>query len=180
MITIISGTNRKNSNTLKISEIIKSKYEEMKVPTQLCNLLELPENLFVPDHYWNTPDSFAPFQKMISETDGILVVVPEYNGSFPGALKYFIDLLKFPESLQNIPAGFIGVSAGVFGALRPIEQLEMVFQYRNAHIFGKRTFIPGVEKKLAEDGKSFTDDYINKKLDETLTGFHAFVEKLKV
>jgi len=73
--------------------------------------------------------------------DGIVTVVPEYNGSFPGVLKYFIDMLRFPESLYGIPAAFVGIAAGEWGALRAVEQMEMVFQYRHAHLFGRRVFI---------------------------------------
>jgi len=53
---------------------------------------------------------------------GLHVVLPEYNGSYPGVLKYFIDMLKFPESFENKPAAFVGVANGQWGALRAVEQ----------------------------------------------------------
>ncbi len=179
MITIISGTNRTNSNTLKMAKIIEAQYKEWGVQTQLCDLNKLPRDLFIPEHYAGAPESFKPFQDMILNTDGILVVLPEYNGGFPGVLKYFIDLLKFPESLFEKPAAFVGVAAGVFGALRPIEQLEMIFQYRMANIYGKRVFFPDINNKLSEDGLRITDDFTREKLEEMLKGFEDFTKRLK-
>ena len=70
-----------------------------------------------------------------------MVVVPEYNGSFPGILKYFIDLLPFPESFDCRPVSYVGVSAGQWGALRAVEQLQLVFGYRNAYVHPPRTFL---------------------------------------
>jgi len=179
MITVIAGTNRQGSFTLKVAKLVMAHYAAKGVQAQLCDLAALPAGIFSPEHYWNPPASFAPFQKMILETDGLLVVTPEYNGGFPGALKYFIDLLKFPESLHGKPAAFIGVASGIFGALRPIEQLEMIFQYREANLYGKRVLFPKVETKLSPDGSEITDEFIRKLFVATLDGFAEFCRKLK-
>jgi len=101
MITVISGTNRPGSNTLKITKISASFLESLGNKVQLCDLLTLPKNIFSPENYGNPPEDFKPFQEMILNTDGIVMVTPEYNGSFPGALKYFVDLLKSPEELKR-------------------------------------------------------------------------------
>ncbi|MCY4644451.1 MAG: NAD(P)H-dependent oxidoreductase [Bacteriovoracales bacterium] len=179
MITILSGTNRNDSMTLKVAAIAHSYYEGLHIPSQICDLNRLPKGLFEPEHYWNTPKEFAPFQKMILDTDGLVTIVPEYNGGIPGALKYFIDLLKFPESLQGKPACFVGVAAGRFGALRSMEQLEMVFQYRGAHLYGKRAMFMDVENKLDKEGDRITDGFTKEVFEETLLGFSKFSQRLK-
>jgi chromate reductase len=178
LITVVSATNRNNSKTQKLSLIIMDKLEKMGIEAKLCDLNQLPKDLFVPEHYWNTPESFKPFQEMILQADGIINVIPEYNGSFPGVYKYFIDLLKFPDSLRHKPAGFIGLASGYFGAVRSTEQAEMIYQYREAHIFGRRVFFPGIEDKLSEDLKSITDERLEKKLDVFLKEFNVFAHCL--
>ena len=50
-------------------------------------------------------------------------------------LKYFIDMLKFPGSFDRKPVCFVGVADGVWGALRPVEQLQQVFGYRHSVMF---------------------------------------------
>lgn len=129
-------------------------------------------------HYFNPPESFKPFQDKISQCNGLLVVVPEYNGPFPGALKYFIDLLKFPESLKGIPVAFIGVSAGVFGALRSIEQLELIFQYRESHIFSKRVLFAKVNELLDAEKSKIISEFHEQKVDQLIVEFSTFVNKL--
>lgn len=179
MITVLSGTNRNNSRTRRIVGLVLEHYRERGVEVQLIDLAELPRDLFVPEHYGKTkPEAMRPFQEKILHCDGILTVTPEYNGSFPGVLKYFIDLLKFPESLYDKPSAFIGLATGRFGGLRAVEQLEMVFQYREAHIYGKRCLFPGVETILSDDNR-ITDEFIRGLFITLLDGFAEFAYRLR-
>ncbi len=104
-------------------------------------------------------------------------MVPEYNGSFPGILKYFIDMLRFPESLYEIPAGFIGLSSGRWGAIRAVEQIQMVFQYRHAHLYGRRVFIPDVGSAVDDTG-NLTDPDLARRVDTMVCGFSTFCGRL--
>jgi NAD(P)H-dependent FMN reductase len=113
----------------------------------------------------------------VLDAAGLHLVTPEYNGSFPGVLKYFIDMLKFPESFERKPVAFVGVSAGVWGALRPVEQLQMVFGYRNAHVYPERVFIPQVTAKLAADG-TLADAALDGRVAKQAEGFGQFAHVL--
>lgn len=179
MITIISGTDRKNSYSLKVTELAVETFNKQGQPNQVIDLSQFPHHLMRPENYGSKSLEFDPYQKMILETDGILTIVPEYNGSFPGVLKYFIDLLKFPESLYRKPSAFIGLAAGQFGGLRAVEQLEMVFNYREANIFGQRVFFPKVKEKISSDGKTITDPFIADLFPKVLKNFSEFTKRLK-
>ena len=143
----------------------------------LIDLCDLPLQIFDGASYGEKPETFASFQEAITATEGVLTVVPEYNGSFPGVLKYFVDMLQFPESLYEKPAGFVGISSGPWGAVRAVEQLEMVFQYRHAHLFGRRCFIPGVGRQIGDDGRLGDPDLENR-LKKTVLDFRQFCQKL--
>ena len=106
------------------------------------------------------------------------MVTPEYNGSFPGVLKYFIDMLKFPESFQKRPVCFVGLAAGVWGALRPVEQLQQVFAYRNAHVYPERVFLPRIGGSLDDDGR-LKDAELLQRLKAQAEGFVDFVDRLQ-
>lgn len=177
MIVVISGTNRAGSNTLKVAKLAREQLEAAGEKVALIDLREMPAGLFTPTAYRDKPPDFEPFQRMILEADGVLTVTPEYNGSYPGVLKYFIDMLRFPESLVDMPAAFIGLASGQWGALRSVEQLEMVFHYRHAHLFGRRLFLKGISKLLDEDGR-LVDPELARRLDELVTGFAAFCHRL--
>ena len=154
-ITIIAGTNREGSRTLILARELVRLYEARDVQTSLLDLRELPSSLFTPNAYAEKPAEFSAFSDAVVNADGLVLVVPEYNGSFPGVLKLFIDMLPFPESFQDRKVAFVGLAAGYFGALRAVEQLQMVFAYRNANLFNQRVFIPRAAKEIsAEAGLS--------------------------
>ena len=178
MITVISGTNRPKSNTAKIANLALEGLRRAGEEARLLDLTELPMELFDGASYGEKPAAFAPFQDAILSSDGILTVIPEYNGACPGIMKYFIDMLRFPDSLYEKPAGFIGLSAGPWGAVRAVEQIEMVFQYRHAHLFGRRVFIPHVGSAIGEDGR-FVDPAMEKRFGEALEKFVDFCGRLK-
>jgi len=178
MIALIVGTNRPGSNTRKVAAQIENIYAELKVPLRVLDLEKLPPEIFSTGSYAEKPKSFQPFAEAILQSAGIHVVTPEYNGSVPGALKYFIDMLKFPESFDGRPACFTGLSAGVWGGLRPVEHLQQIFGYRNAHIFPVRVFMPQVHNLFDGSGK-IKDAELLSRLKKQAEGFAEFVEKLK-
>ncbi|MFT5680192.1 MAG: chromate reductase [Myxococcota bacterium] len=152
-IVVVAGTNRAGSRTRIVADAITRRYAEVDgVASQLLDLATLPLDLLSPDAYATKPAAFTPFVEAVLGCDGLHIVTPEYNGGMPGALKLFIDHLPFPESFERRPVCFTGVAAGRWGALRPVEQLQGVFGYRNAYQLPDRVFIPGVHKAVDESG----------------------------
>jgi chromate reductase len=178
MVVIISGTNRPGSNTRKVTARVEASYKALGVKSQLLDLAEMPPEIFAPSSYEEKPEAFNKFTDAILAADGVVIVTPEYNGGVPGVLKYFIDMLPFPESFEHRPVCFVGLAMGIWGALRPVEQLQAIFGYRNAFIFPERVFMPGISKLLDASGQ-FISDELPKRLDRQAAGFVEFVEKLR-
>ncbi len=173
MFVVIAGTNRPSARSRVVAGLVAEMLDEQGVESMVLDLAQLPREIFDSSSYAEKPASFEPFQRAILEAEGLVTVVPEYNGSFPGVLKYFIDMLQFPESLSGVPAAFIGVAAGEWGALRPVEQLEMIFQYRSAHLFGRRVFLKGIHNVLDGEGR-LTDEALEKRLRRMAGDFVEF------
>jgi NAD(P)H-dependent FMN reductase len=178
MMTLVVGTNRPGSNSRKIAALIEHFYAEMKVPLAVIDLAKLPLETFLPVSYKDKPISFQGFSDTILRSSGLHVVTPEYNGGMPGVLKYFIDMLKFPESFERRPVCFTGVAMGAWGALRPVEQLQAIFGYRNAYLYPERVFIPRVHEQLDESG-GLKDPELTARLQAQAVGFVEFVERLQ-
>lgn len=178
MMTLVVGTNRPGSNTRKVARHVEEIYAELKVPLRILDLAQLPPEIFSPTSYAEKPKSFQPFSEGVLQSSGLHVVTPEYNGSVPGVLKYFIDMLKFPESFERRPVCFTGVAAGIWGALRPVEQLQAIFGYRNAYIYPERVFMPQINNLLDASGR-LKDADILKRLKAQAEGFVSFVERLQ-
>src|SRR5262245_35984190 len=178
MLTLIVGTNRPDSNTRRVARIVEEIYTQLGPKPHVLDLAQLPLEIFQPGSYAQKPASFAPFAEAVLKSSGLIVITPEYNGGMPGVLKYFIDMLKFPESFEKRPVCFVGLGAGMWGALRPVEQLQAIFGYRNAFLYPERVFLPHINDLLDDNGK-FTDTEILERLTSQATGFIDFVERLK-
>lgn len=173
---IISGTDRPGSNTLKVSKFIQGIYKDLGETVEIMDLQELKKHLHDDLLYGTPSEGIKPYLQKVLSSDGLIVVTPEYNGSMPGILKYFIDHMKFPDSFEYRPVCFVGLG-GMFGALRPVEHLQGVFGYRNAFIFPERVFLMNVHKNLDAEGQ-ITDAMAKSLLVKQAQGFQKFSEAL--
>ena len=62
----------------------------------------------------------------MNRADALVLVVPEYNHGYPGLLKHVLDT-NLKEYIHKA-AGVVGVSAGVFGGARAIQNLIPVLR----------------------------------------------------
>ena len=177
MITIISGTNRKGSVSSQLSAFLADVYRELQGESDIIDLVDLPLETLSPEAYVQKPPQVEKFIEQILASSGLVVVVPEYNGSMPGALKLFIDMLPFPESFEGRPVCYVGIAAGQFAGLRPVEHLQQVFGYRNAFNFPRRVFIPFVGNIVKTEGGFNESDYASR-LREQAEAFLDFCRSL--
>ena len=68
--------------------------------------------------------AIASERERVGRADAFVVITPEYNHSYPAALKQFIDLIK--AEWQAKPASFVSYG-GMSGGLRVVEHLRNVF-----------------------------------------------------
>lgn len=177
-ITILSGTDRPGSRALQISRHVKSAYERHGVEAEVVSLEDFPVASVVGGRYGEAIREVEAFRSRVIDTDGIVMVVPEYNGSFPGILKLFIDYLPFPEALMKKPMAFIGEAAGAFGALRAVEQMQMICAYRNAHIYPERIFLQRVNS-IFDHQKGITDPVLADLMEKQVAGFIRFIASVE-
>ena len=177
MISLIVGTDRPDSNSARIARHVAALYAALGETLNIIDLGQFPAGSFGPSSYGNKPEAIQHASNAVLQSRGLIVIAPEYNGSYSGALKYFIDLLPFPIAFEGRPVAFIGVAAGEWGGLRPVEHLQGVFGYRNAPIFPERIFIPSVYKVLGTDGR-ISDASLVARLERQAAGFLRFVRNL--
>ena len=177
MITIIVGTNRAGSVSAQVADFVAKVYDELGINNRVLDIADLPPETFSPNAYVEKPPRVVEFTEQILSSSGLFVITPEYNGSMPGALKLFIDMLPFPESFEDRPVSYIGISAGQFGGLRPVEHLQQVFGYRNALNFPRRVFIPAVGSVMEQSGGLESSDH-GKRIREQAKGFAEFCKAL--
>lgn len=175
MVHIIVGTNRPGSNSLKVAKIAQKRFSDLNVKTELIELEYLPLHELSGDMYGAREKWPAKIRETIdslNESQGFYVICPEYNGSIPGAFKYFIDFWEYPKTFENRPVAFVGLG-GRFGGLRPVEHLQQVFGYRNAYVFPERIFITNVWSALSPNG--LLDENLDKLWIDQIQRFSKFV-----
>lgn len=177
-LKIISSTDRPNSYALRVSKYVKTLYAAHDIEAEIISLEDFPLKEVIGGKYGDATQALEKFRKPVIEADGLIFVIPEYNGSFPGILKMFVDHLPFPKAFEKMPMAFIGESAGAFGALRSVEQFQMIANYRNALQFPERVFIPRVRDEFVE-GKGLKDSFKQGLLESQTENFIKFVDATK-
>ena len=172
MITIVVGTNRTNSVSAQIAEyykaILSTKTDES---IQIVDLAELPGDFIGNALYEHNGknEAFNEIREKVQSANKLVFVVPEYNGSFPGVLKAFIDGFKYPEGIRDKKGAMIGVSSGVQGSLIAMSHLTDIFNYLGMHVLALKPKLSGIERNF--DGKRITNELYN-------TLLHQQAEKL--
>ncbi|PIB34429.1 NADPH-dependent FMN reductase [Reichenbachiella sp. 5M10] len=153
MITIISGTNRKNSVSKKIAHIYQSILQDKGQKAEVIYLEDLPADFVTTALYENSGKNelFNPFRELIMQSQKMIFVVPEYNGSFPGVLKAFIDGMQYPHAFRDKKAALVGLSSGVQGAGLALSHLTDIFNYCGMHVLAQKPKLARIEDNLSEN-----------------------------
>lgn len=160
MITIIAATNRPNSNTLKVATYYQKQLKLKGLDANLLSLEHLPVDILNTDMFGKRSDAFQKIQDVISATDKFLFVIPEYNGSFPGVLKVFVDACTFPDSFYDKKAALVGIASGKYGNIRGIDHFTGVCHYIHLNVLPLRIHIPNIKDELDKNGYLIKEDTI--------------------
>ena len=160
MVTIIAGTNRPKSSTLNVAKYYQKTLAQKGLQANVLSLTQLPDNIIVSDLYGSRSPEFNQIQQLITDTSKFLFVIPEYNGSFPGVLKVFMDACSFPQSFYDKKAALVGLSSGRYGNIRGVDHFTGVCNYMHLHVMPLKIHIPSIREELDADGNLIKEDTI--------------------
>jgi chromate reductase, NAD(P)H dehydrogenase (quinone) len=157
MITVISSTNRPHSMTAAVARAYVQMLREQGAASNCLDLQSLPAD-FAGSHFYDNKSEI--WQHMIDEwiipASTLVFVVPEYQGSFPGVLKVFLDGIA-PAHLADKKAAIIGVSDGRAGNLRGQEHLTGILHYLKMHVHYNKPKLSQVNKLIDPTGRWLDD-----------------------
>jgi chromate reductase len=107
------------------------------------------------------PPAVAALRAAIVGADAVLVATPEYNASIPGVLKNALDWVSRPVQdtpLRGKPAGVIGASTGLFGAVWAQAETRKVLSTIGARVVDREIPIPQADEALGADGLPLDGD----------------------
>jgi len=174
-ITIVSGSHRKVSQSIKIAKAIKSALKTFKECDE-ANIFDLANN---PLPLWNedlrkvgNPSNslLESVSKKLAYSDAFIIISPEWHGMVPAGLKNFF-LMWGKGELAHKPALIVTVSSGDGGSY-PVAELRMS-SYKNNRIcfLPEHLIIRNVESVFNDneiDNNSSSQEYFENRLDYCL------------
>jgi chromate reductase len=164
MVTIISGTNRPDSMTLRTANLY---YKLLSERAEDVHLLSL-ENKQV----WERGPAMLALEKQyLVPAQKFVFIIPEYNASFPGILKLMIDNSDIKKCWWYKKAMLVGLSDGRAGNLRGLEHMTAILHYMKVHVLYNKVLLSRINDEINGKGeltKSETEQLINEQIEDFL------------
>ncbi len=167
MITIVSGTNRNDAVSQRLSRIYQKLLDAQNVENEIIDLSDLPTDFAFSALYDKSGKNkvFNVFRNKMRNSDKFVFIVAEYNGSFPGVLKMFIDGLEFPKTFEGKKCALVGLSSGVQGGGLALSHLTDIFNYCGMYVLPLKPKLAQIEKNMDKDKREITNDLYNELLE---------------
>lgn len=180
MITVIQATNRPDSNTEFISRHIdqwlKTHYDG---PVGHISMADMPAEVLTLSAYeeGRMSEKLKAIQdQLMVPADKFIWLLPEYNGSFPGVVKLFIDAIsvrKKETTFKHKKSMLIGIATGRAGNIRGLDHMTSILMHLKSNMFPRLLPISKVSELMDEEGRINHGPTL-KALDDHLKEFIAF------
>lgn len=177
-ITIVSGSQRANSQSLQVARYLKSLSLEHFDTADILDLhqLNLPfwnEGVWQQTEEWQ---QWAPISEILKHSDAVILITPEWHGMATPALKNFLQL-STDEELAHKPVLLVSVSASVNGVY-PISELRMTGNKNNHACFlPDHLIFRNVEELITTDHQC-TDQAMHQRNQYTMTLLASYARAL--
>lgn len=144
-VTILLGSVREGRQSHQAAFYVAEKLKNRGLETELIDLAE--ERLPILGYESGEVEEsnrIKQIGKRIDESDGLIIVTPEYQGSFSGVIKNAVDHF-FPE-FHKKPIGVVATSAGDMAGINASTQLQHVILSLRAFPMPFKLLIPKIHK----------------------------------
>ncbi len=163
-ISLILGTAREGRQSVKVFNYIE-KFLSKRTDIELFKVDIKDFDLNKTIAPWTESEKSQKFKEIAKKSDAFILVIPEYNHSFPGEAKLLLD--QAMKEYMNKPIILAGVSAGGFGGARAVESMLPVLSELGLRYIAYPLYFSNVEEsfKLKEEE---LDDKYQDKINESL------------
>ena len=155
--TIIIGSVRNERRSHLLANFIQQQLSAKGTETDIIDLSRTP----LPVYGMDGPDTahIAPIGRKLEQSDALILVTPEYHGSFSGALKNMLDY--YWAEFQKKPIGVATASSGKMGGINASSQLQHVILSLGAYALPLKLLVPEIHQAF---------DDTNSPVHESVTG----------
>lgn len=124
------------------------------------------------------PEIGARLKSVVEESDGVVLVTPEYNRAVPAVLRNALDWLSRPMGLNSLtgkPVMIAGATPGAVGSAVAQAELRSVLGFFNARLMGQPELYIRIRKEqFDEDGRAATPG-TQELLERAMSAFEAHI-----
>lgn len=151
-LALLLGSGREASNTSKVMTLVVDELERLGAAVDRIDPRAL--SLEIPGLASAAAKTLeADLKRRVETSRGVVMITPEYDGSYSAVMKILIEYLGYPSVLQGKPVWIIGVAAGGIGATRAIEHLRAVCFHIGANVLPGMTSVAEVHKLFDAQGR---------------------------
>lgn len=143
------------------------------------SIRDLP--LYNRDDEMNPVAAVTEFKRAVEQSDGLLLISPEYNRSIPAPLKNAIDWGSRPwgqNSFARKPTGIIGASVGAIGTAVMQSSMRSVLSFLDAPQLNAPEAYLTYKKEVYGENGEVNDSSTEKFLRHYMEEYAAFVERV--
>jgi len=177
---VLLGTNRDKPLSGIIATQINLLLDQKGLKYKFLSLGDLDAQNYGPEMYLKEKRS-TELTKLQEETmipaKKWIIIMPEYNGSMPGVLKAFIDLMslkKVKETFHFKKVLLIGVAAGRAGNLRGMDHLSGILNHMKMNVFPVKQPISKIEDFVDVSDYKITDSGVSDLLSKLIDQFNEY------
>jgi NAD(P)H-dependent FMN reductase len=170
---IILGTAREGRFSEKVAKYMIKQTKKAGYKTQLVDVRDF--RIPATDDTGASKEA-KKLKRIVERADGLIIVAPEYNHSYPGELKMMLDLLY--QEYKSKPVGICGVSRGSFAGARMIAKLHDFCLCVGMIPIQSSLYFGGV-RELFEDSGKIKDEKYHSRVERFLSELEGMAKKLK-
>ena len=170
-VAIIIGSIREGRQSQKAAYFLQKKLAARMIDTDIVDLAEYPlpimEERITSDP--NPPANALLISKKLVNADAMILVTPEYQGSFTGVLKNALDYF-LPEFSKKV-IGVATTAGGRMGGINASVQLQHVILSMGAYPLPQKFIVSEIQNAfdqefnpkqelLAKQGEKFIEEFV--------------------
>jgi len=171
-IPLVLGTAREGRESEKVARFVFG--EISKNESLTTQFVDVRDFLFGKTEVYGKV--VEPWKEIMEKADGLIIVSPEYNHSFPGELKILIDSL-YDEYVKK-PVAVIGVSSGGIGGARMADNIKPILVTLGMVMLPETITFPKSKELFSPDG-SILDESYKKRIADLMQNMEWFARTLK-
>jgi azobenzene reductase len=171
-VAILIGSVRSGRQTHKIAYYLERRLREHNVDVDMIDLIYYSLPMMEEDSDSNKVETneIAQIGKL-KKADAIILISPEYHGSFSGVLKNAIDY--FWKDFIKKPVGVVTTSTGKMGGINASTQMQHVVLSLGAYPIPQKLLVPWIDHAFDDDFNPLNENLI-KATDKFLQEFLWF------